>query len=225
MQGINTGPQYSYLHAYNIWSGAERWCFGAVDGIREDIRLHAGGLVFRTNQGLLISVDRHSGKQRWRINTGNRYGASPYRILFEQGRAFMLGRDKKSTILLAVDLADGRILWKRKVDGYSLRGQSSLVMVSGRSGRSCYSMKKGRSKSCPSAPARRSRSTVTHEGTAYHYCGRGYLCAEDEKSGKEKWRIPVKGYPRYGPLYHEGLLYVTTSMGQIYAIDPDEVSK
>ena len=70
----------------------------------------------------------------------------------------MLGREEKSTILLAVDLADGGILWKRKVDGRVLRGQSGLLMVSGRGGRSCYSMKKGKSKSCPSKPDRRGRN-------------------------------------------------------------------
>jgi outer membrane protein assembly factor BamB len=220
MQGISTGPLYSYLHAYDIWTGAEKWCFGAVDGIREDLMLHAGGVVFRTTQGLLISVDRHSGKQRWRINIGSRYGAGRYRVLFEKGRAFMLGSEKNSPVLVAVDLADGNIIWKRKVHGFSLRRQADLVTVSMHDGQRCFSMKTGKTKSCPSKPVRRGRSAVTHGGTAYYYCGRGYLCAEDEKSGKERWRVPVKGYPRYDLIFHEGLLYVTTSMGHIYALDP-----
>jgi outer membrane protein assembly factor BamB len=226
MEGLSFGPLYSYLQAHDIWSGAEKWCFGAVDGIRGDLKLHAGGVVFKTSQGLLISVDRHSGKQRWRINTGSRYRAGRYGVLFEKGRVFILGREGKSAVLVAVDLADGSILWKRKAQGYSLRKQPGRVKVSMRDGgQKCFSMKTGKNKSCLSKPVRHGRKVVGYGGTAYYYCGRGYLCAEDEKSGKEKWRIPVKGYPRHDPLFHKGILYVTTSMGQIYALDPKRVAK
>ncbi|MBW1810435.1 MAG: PQQ-binding-like beta-propeller repeat protein, partial [Deltaproteobacteria bacterium] len=175
---------------------------------------------------LIISVDRHSGKERWRINTSHSFGGGRGLIRSKKGRAFIVRRqNKNTTILTAIDLTDGEFSWKKKVDGNYLAAHSGLVMFTSHGGHKCFSIKTGKDESCPPKPARRNRFTLTQDGTVYSYDYEGYLCAKEEKSGEKKWQVPVRGLPRFAPMYHDGLLYISTYNGLFYAIDPEKVKK
>ena len=221
-RGFMRGCRYSYLHALDVRTGRERWTFGAVDQIVGELLSYSGGLVFSTCNGLIMSVDRHSGKQRWRINTRRRY--TFYRTPpFDDGRGFFMSRRESQSVLRAIELADGEMLWEREEEGKIRSVQKGCLVVSQGSERKCFGVKDGKELKCPPKPPRIKWRTVAGEGVAYTECKEGYLCAVDTKTEKEKWKIMMKGSLKYSPLLHDNLLYITTRTGHVCAVDLQKI--
>ena len=219
------------LHALRPGTGRELWRFDAHARIRTTPAIAAGHVVFGTDAGNAVAVDAHTGKALWSFSTeGASHSfaekdndttsivASP---TISGSRVLVGGRDG---LFYALDLNDGKALWKGTHDG-------SSWILSSAADRNAFYLGSGSAQVVqaldPATGKERWRYATTSavfgalslSGTTLLASDfAGHLTAIDTATGRAQWQFPLGGRSMATPVAHDGVVYCGSDSGVLVAL-------
>ena len=88
-RGLDEEKRWGVLKAIDPASGEEKWSFRFFRPSSGGTMATSGGLIFTGDEdGYVLAFDAKSGKNLWRLNTGNRIATAPVTFLVD-GRQFV----------------------------------------------------------------------------------------------------------------------------------------
>jgi len=149
-------------------------------------------VCFGSEDGNLYALDAGSGALRWKYATGGDLSSSP---AIADGTVYVLGGDAS---LLALHLADGKLLWRFE-PGPQLK----------------FEQFRGDPRSWD---IWQSSPTVVGD-RVYFGNGDGFVYALDRRSGKLAWKHRTGAVVRTSPAIADGVVYIGGFDGTLYAIE------
>lgn len=217
--GCNDG----YLYAVNP-DGTEKWARATGNDVQSSPAIGTDGTIYiGSRDNYLYSIDPQDGSINWTFKTGGAIDATP---AIARGGAIYVG--SYDGYLYAVN-PDGNELWSTPTTGiihcspaigadgtiYYTTNVGHLYAVNPTTGNQKWDFNGGYA-------AGESSPAIDVDGTIY--VGLRYLYAVTP-SGGEKWHFPNDGFmysPVIGP---DGTVYVSSSSGQVSALNPASGSK
>jgi outer membrane protein assembly factor BamB len=206
-------------HALALADGKEVWAFDmGVEGGGAGVVVAAGIVYAVDHNGIVHALDAGTGSARW---TSIRQAASPTQPVVAGGRIYMgdLGGE-----LVAINVADGSEAWRISTGGAAgnpAYDGSSVFVTSQTGGLNAYDPTSGALKwhtdlggdqvGTPSVAA--GLVFVGPAGDAPS----GRLRAVDAATGLIRWTV---NEPLLGPAIVDGVVYTTSSAGDVAALDP-----
>jgi outer membrane protein assembly factor BamB len=124
---IYAGDDEGRLHALDASSGQEQWSFAAGAPIRTRATIAGGAVFFQADNGILYRLAAESGDEVWRakvvetaierlppIDPESRYDSFGSDVTLAGGRLYLGTFDGR---LIALDPADGTMLWEYSTNG------------------------------------------------------------------------------------------------------------
>lgn len=220
-----TASEDSRLLALDATTGEERWHYEANAGIGRSAAV-AGGLVYLgTDNGALRVVDAATGEERWRFDSDET--TQPTRTpTVANGVVYA----PIGSTLYAFDAADGTERWRAMFDGvrpvttagetlYTAGLNGVIYALNPADGEVRWTFDTGAANQTAPVPA-------LVGDTLYAISGDYALYALDATTGAERWDLPLDGSEiGYGPSVANGMLYVSTKLGTLYAIGGSGVTQ
>ena len=204
-------------------TGRIRWT--ALLGAPNDTSVAAadGTVVVGTTDGTAVALDPSTGAVRWRttVDAGARIGTPA----IADGRVMLASLDDGppgTRHVTALDLATGRVVWRFGSPGdrpsYTPAVADGLAITEGETGVvTALDKASGGVRWQASEPGILEIVPTLVGGTMYG-AGNGTVAfALDAATGRELWRLPIKGVP-YAPAITGGLELLPTNTGLLYAI-------
>lgn len=212
-----TASENGQLLALDAASGEERWRYEAGTGIGRSAAVADGLLFLGTDDGALRAVDSATGEERWRFESGET--TEPARTpTVADGVVYV----NVGSTLYAFDAADGTERWRSTFDGarpvtaagdalYCAGLDGVIYALDASNGDIRWTFDTGVENPIAAAPA-------YVDDTVYAAGADGALYALDAETGAERWGFPLDGMVDYGPSIANGMIYVSTDLGSLYAI-------
>ena len=172
-----------------------KWAFGFPDSqrARSQPALAGGAIIVGNHNGTVYALDRESGCVRWafaaaaEVRTG--IVVSPWRAGDRAARPLVYFGDTAGTVY-AVNLRDGRLVWKRKAD---LHPATIITGTPTLHAGTLYIPVSSLEEAFATSPG-------------YACCNfRGSILAVDARSGRQKWRTWLVGAPGVQGTSNSGL--------------------
>jgi outer membrane protein assembly factor BamB len=211
------------LVGFDAQTGEERWRYQATDQGAVRGPALAGGIVYAGGDGLgLVAVDAETGELRWRFDAEGSGTA-----VIADGVAYAGATAEDGTgHLYAFDAQSGDVLWT--IDepigspavsngvGYTVNQQNGSVLAfDTTSGTVRWRVELGGIPRPLAVAGSVVYAGIDEENTIY---------ALDIATGAELWRLPVDGAIDGSVAVADGVLYVNTVVGSIYAIGGTGIS-
>ncbi len=231
---VYVGAGDGRVYAVAAASGRVRWSFDAQGRVRAPpaVDAEADTIVVGTTRGIVVALSRRDGRERRRFVTdgashrfedaGNDTTSIVSEPLIAGGAAFVGSRDAH---VYALDLATGKLLWKRTHDGSSwilsitgdasrlVIGSGSAKLVEAANPRDGASMWRFRTTAFMMAPVRVTGDVV------YAVDFEGNVHALDAASGTPYWSVPIGARALAAPVESGGIVYCASDEGVLYALD------
>jgi outer membrane protein assembly factor BamB len=184
---------------------------------------YADGVAFGASEsGTLFAVDVTTGSERWHVETSSPEVSTPTVI---DGTALVsLWAGDNTGSLVAYDTATGQQAWIYSSPngmGFSAPSVAGGLVIAGgfdglvygikaNDGTLAWSVETGSTLPITSAPG-------IANGIVYVGNANGQILAMDAASGATQWTAPFSGVAAFGPIVNNGMLWLTTALGEVYA--------
>jgi len=207
----------------DLASGSVRWSVPLSAPNDTSVAAVGGIAVVGTTRGTAVALDPSTGSVAWRtaVDVGARIGTpviADRRVLL----ASLDGGGPGTRHITALDLATGQVVWRYASPGdrpsYSPAITHGLAITEGEAG-IVTALNVTTGELCWQASETGILEIVpTVAGDAvYGASNNAAAFALDAGSGRELWRLPIKGVP-YAPAISGGLEFLPTNTGLLYAI-------
>jgi eukaryotic-like serine/threonine-protein kinase len=230
---LYVGSGDGHLYAIDKTAGKLVWKYDAGARIRVTPAIFEDHIIFGDNAGLIIDVNRITGKMQWQFRTdgaGNSFESksNDRKSIFcspaiSDGVVVSGGRDG---IIYALDLVSGRQRWRNDhkgpwilsaaiKDGVVFVGCGSDALVQ------ALDLKSGAEKWKFKAPSAVFSSIAMAGDMLYfndlHFSGNVH--AVDSRTGVEKWVFPMGCRSFSTPVVGKGIVYTAAENGMLYALE------
>lgn len=199
-------------------TGALIWKFQADAEFYAGPTLHEKNVLFTCDDGTLFCLDAASGEKRWVFSIEQPLRCSP---TIDNGLAALAGCDSR---LHLVDVTTGR-----EVDGLDLNSQTGATPAMA-NGRTYFGTESGTFYCLELSPLKlawtyrdprrgqpiQSAAAVTDKLVVYGSEGK-HVYALDPKSGKLKWKLPMKDRIASSPILSGDRVFIATTKGRLVA--------
>jgi outer membrane protein assembly factor BamB len=184
---------------------------------------YADGVAYgAVKSGTIYAVDVITGSERWHVATGSPEVSTP---AIAGGMMFVsLWAADNSGSLAAYEATTGKQIWTYASPngmGFSATSISNGLVVAGgfdgsvyalnaKDGTLAWSIKTGSNLPITSAPG-------IAQGIVYVGNADGRILALDEATGSIQWTAQFNGAAAFGPIVDNGMLWLTTTLGEVYA--------
>ncbi|MEU7833446.1 PQQ-binding-like beta-propeller repeat protein [Nonomuraea sp. NPDC049129] len=207
------GSEQGLLSALDAKTGALRWRsrLGAANSIPAGYLTATKEAVFAVTGARVVALDPATGKARWRAGFGDLVRYDPIMI----GGTVYLGDLAGRTY--ALDTASGQERWRLTTAGdsglWSVTESRGTVYIGGQD---LHALD-------PETGQERWRRPLTakvsvHGDTVFARDEGGMLHALDAATGAPRWRFQTGGHFQTLPVVADGLVYVGSSNGNLYAL-------
>jgi outer membrane protein assembly factor BamB len=219
---VFAGTQHGHVAAYSLPLGHKLWST-ALDGIIRFGPAAGGQQVFvntiTTTESIVSALDAATGKVQWSRHFNNGSGQP----VLDRGKLYVAG-----DAILALDPKTGETLWRS--DPFDALGSlavyNGVVYAGSNSGPAvtfvALDAETGHSIWQGHDPVRfRSSRPAYDPATQMILAGAsdGQLFAYEARTGKRRWSFWTDGALESDPQVQDGVVYVTTQSGTLYAID------
>lgn len=198
-------------------TGEEQWRYEADAGIGRSAAVAAGLVYLGTDNGALHVVDAATGTERWRFESGET--TEPARTpTVADGVVYV----NVGLTLYAFDAVDGEERWRTTFAGarpvtaagdalYASGADGVIYALNAADGSVRWTFDVGMKNALAAAPA-------LAVDTLYAVGSDRNLYALDAATGAERWSFALDGEVDNGPSVANGMLYVSTKLGSLFAI-------
>jgi hypothetical protein len=206
-RGIVAASDRGFVTAIDF-TGAEIWRFQSGDtekGVRCVLEAFEDSVIFGSYDGRIYRLRRSNGAVIWSNHIGAFVGAS-FAIDARSGVGFVaVNHEQKRSDFLAVDLADGSVLWRVPANAWSYArpalgddekvafaaNNGQVMMLNREDGGVCWSTNVG-------APVKGWLATA--DGTCCFGTFDGFFCALSNSDGQVRWRRRLAAWLLVHPL-------------------------
>ncbi|MFT4038438.1 MAG: PQQ-binding-like beta-propeller repeat protein [Thermomicrobiales bacterium] len=212
-----TATDAGLFFALDAATGKERWRYDVGAGSGRSATFAGGIVYFGTADGSLRALDAATGAERWRFDSGNT-GEPVKTPTVRDGVVYAAVGDA----LYALDAATGDEHWRVTTPGarpvtadgqalytFGLDGVVYALNPADGSERWTFNT---------TAPTATGPAPALVGDTLYVIGGDQALYALDVATGTERWDFALDGSADNGPSVADGMIYVGTSAGSLYAI-------
>jgi outer membrane protein assembly factor BamB len=220
---VVTASTSGVVTATRLRDGSTRWSRDVGTPVDTSVAAFGDTIVVGESDGVIAALALVDGAERWRRDTNDRARIGTPTIV--DGRVYAVSLDggpAGSHHVLALDLADGRVLWSSSSPGDKSTYSPAVVAglaVSGSENRSVIAFEVGTGAVAWQSDAPGVIEIVMSEtgDAVYAATNGGVAFALDAATGAPRWSVPIHGVP-YGVLVTGGLVLVATNVGDLDAI-------
>lgn len=216
---LYVGSEANALMALDAATGEELWRFATDAPIPRSPSVVGNLIVTGTENGLLLAVDATTHEKLWEFqgDPNELVGAVPVAdgvVYFPQ-----------AMMLWALDAQTGEVLWERDVNEGGVRCAlpfERIVVTCGFNGQMTGLDARTGDTAWTTMLGGASSPAALVDGVVYTVAGDRQVVALDARDGADLWRFSLDGDVEYGPHVANGVLYVSTTFGNVYALTGSE---
>lgn len=215
-----------HLWALNVANGKVLWSYEAGDEISATPVVTGDTVVVVAKDGVVSALDATSGQQKWQVKTSGKILSSP--VVDERGGTVYLGSN--DLFLYALNLADGKIIWRYYAEDYRYGGlyvspglDHERVYIGAKNG-VMHAVWQQTGKPAWKTELGSAMYDAPLVAGSHIYIGAYDRCiyALDSVSGAVLWRRGLDEWPQGTPVLLGGTLYIATHGGTLYGVQAND---
>ncbi|MFT4040705.1 MAG: PQQ-binding-like beta-propeller repeat protein, partial [Thermomicrobiales bacterium] len=210
-----TGSDDGEVFALDAATGEQLWSATVGGAISRSLALGDGRLVVPTAVGAIVALEAATGKEQWRV-TGEKTSDFVGTPAMADGEVYF----GLSGELHAVNAATGEEAWSIPYSGTPSSAGNEVVVSSDAEGVvHAFDAATGAERwSAATTGVKVQAAALLAADTAYVATFDHALYAFDLATGSERWSLELDGASDFGPSLADGVLYIGTDAGTLYAI-------
>jgi outer membrane protein assembly factor BamB len=212
---LYVGSDEGNLFALDAATGEEQWRYSANGSVLRSPSFAEGVIYAGTDTGLLFAIDAVTHETLWEFQ------GDPEELVGTSGVSDGVIYFHQAIMMWALDAKTGQVRWQREVNEGGVRCADpfqDLIVTCGADGQITGLDAATGDVRWTFMTGDNNQPGALVDGVLYVASFDRNVYAIDAATGKEKWHFPIDGAISYGPHVANGVVYVSTDLGSVYAI-------